>query len=499
MKLAFVFAVFALFFACIRAGQTQAEEDEPRRPPLDNITLLWSAPFYSGGGYCSEAHDFVQGLAEIFDVGIQQHGDSYNREYVNKLQIEKRQLLGELDRRFRDVTAWGFQRGDRPIISVCHSEPGAWHPPRYSTSRCPPKIATYKVGRTMFETDRLPAAWADKITRTVDEVWVPTSFHRRIFADNGVQPWRIHVIGEAVDTEFFDKSKALPHFEWGEHVLPIFGEGQSITNPVVCKRKYVSIFKWEKRKGYDVLLQAFDAEFSKRDGACLFIKTQAYHSSLDFDKLVRDALGEARARQEEVDERERGERRERKEGGGGGKEEEEEEKDAKKKRSEVKAEKEKWYPNIFVITSFLSPHHLRDLYHAADALVIPSRGEGWGRPHSEAMAMSKPVIATRWSGNLEFMSDDNSLLIDVEEMEEIESGAFRGHKWARPSVQSLRRHLRTVYNMEEAEAEEMGKRARATMEKYTISSIANKVKDRVMAILEEQRTGYVHRGVRDDL
>jgi glycosyltransferase involved in cell wall biosynthesis len=34
------------------------------------------------------------------------------------------------------------------------------------------------------------------------------------------------------------------------------------------------------------------------------------------------------------------------------------------------------------------------LYKAADALVIPSRGEGWGRPHCEAMAMRLPVIAT---------------------------------------------------------------------------------------------------------
>ena len=38
--------------------------------------------------------------------------------------------------------------------------------------------------------------------------------------------------------------------------------------------------------------------------------------------------------------------------------------------------------------------------------VLPSRGEGWGRPHAEAMAMGLPVIATNWSGPTAFMSGE---------------------------------------------------------------------------------------------
>ena len=41
---------------------------------------------------------------------------------------------------------------------------------------------------------------------------------------------------------------------------------------------------------------------------------------------------------------------------------------------------------------------LRNLYAAADAFVLPTRGEGWGLPIAEAMAMAMPVIATNWSG-----------------------------------------------------------------------------------------------------
>ena len=43
-----------------------------------------------------------------------------------------------------------------------------------------------------------------------------------------------------------------------------------------------------------------------------------------------------------------------------------------------------------MISEHLSAEELRGLYAAGDAFVLPSRGEGWGRPHVEAMAMGLP-------------------------------------------------------------------------------------------------------------
>jgi len=50
---------------------------------------------------------------------------------------------------------------------------------------------------------------------------------------------------------------------------------------------------------------------------------------------------------------------------------------------------------------------LPNLYAAANVFVLPSRGEGWGRPHVEAMSMELPIIATNWSGPTEFMTESN--------------------------------------------------------------------------------------------
>lgn len=47
--------------------------------------------------------------------------------------------------------------------------------------------------------------------------------------------------------------------------------------------------------------------------------------------------------------------------------------------------------------------------------VIPSHGEGWGRPHMEAMACETPVIATNWSGPVAFMNSSTGFPIEIEE------------------------------------------------------------------------------------
>lgn len=55
------------------------------------------------------------------------------------------------------------------------------------------------------------------------------------------------------------------------------------------------------------------------------------------------------------------------------------------------------------------------LYKRAQAFVLPSRGEGWGRPHMEALSMGIPVLATNWSGPTAFLHEGNSYPIPIAE------------------------------------------------------------------------------------
>lgn len=112
----------------------------------------------------------------------------------------------------------------RPAIAVCHTFPECWgwgdSPPAEAANDrpmaapgcpCPPvdaaappplarKRFAFRVGRSMFETDGLPAHLAAHCA-AMDEVWVPSEFNARTFAAAGVDPRKIRVVEEAVDAE----------------------------------------------------------------------------------------------------------------------------------------------------------------------------------------------------------------------------------------------------------------------------------------------------------
>ena len=125
---------------------------------------------------------------------------------------------------------------------------------------------------------------------------------------------------------------------------------------------------------------------------------------------------------------------------------------------------------------------MRHLYQSVDAVVIPSRGEGWGRPHMEAMAMGLPVIATNWSGTTAFMTDANSYPLSIDGLVPVHR-QFRlpGHQWAQPNVTHLRQLMRTVYT-DQATAKAKGRRAQQDMRQYGIPQVGAQVSARLESI-----------------
>jgi glycosyltransferase involved in cell wall biosynthesis len=168
----------------------------------------------------------------------------------------------------------------------------------------------------------------------VDEVWVPCEWNVETFQRGGMPADRLHVLPETIDFDLFDPERTEPLVAQGTRGF-----------------RFLTNFDFTDRKGWDILLDAWSDAFGPDDDVCLVLKCLGLH--------VPEA--EIRAR---VDAYLAG----------------------------------RLTAPILLDTRFLPAADMPRLYAGADAFVLASRGEGWGRPWMEAMAMGLPTIGSRWSG-----------------------------------------------------------------------------------------------------
>ena len=70
------------------------------------------------------------------------------------------------------------------------------------------------------------------------------------------------------------------------------------------------------------------------------------------------------------------------------------------------------HQNIYFLPKVLDRIEVNELIMMCDVAVSLHRSEGLGLLCQEAMYLGKPVIATNWSGNVDFMSDREACMVD---------------------------------------------------------------------------------------
>lgn len=245
-----------------------------------------------------------------------------------------------------------------------------------------------------------------------DLLFVPSRWAKQVLVDNGLPQERIHLARFGVDHGIF---------RFVDQVRP----GTTV---------FLNVGKWEVRKGHDVLAEAFNSAFTRRDDVRLILLTpNPFHAegeSREWADVYRgSSLGD----------------------------------------------------KIDVIEERLpTQREVAELMARADCGVFPFRAEGWNLDLAEMMAMGKNVIATHYSAPTEYLTPENARLIRIDGLAEAGDGKwFYGQgEWADfgdAQIEQLVTHLREIHQLKQAGKLRPNLAARDTMAAYTWEQTAGAI------------------------
>jgi glycosyltransferase involved in cell wall biosynthesis len=102
--------------------------------------------------------------------------------------------------------------------------------------------------------------------------------------------------------------------------------------------------------------------------------------------------------------------------------------------------------SVTIVNEYWGRDQLLRLMQVADVYVSPHAAEGFGLTLLESMALGTPVIATAFSGNMDFTTEANSWLIDYTLTSlPARAGPYpAGTVWAQPSLEALVETMRAI-------------------------------------------------------
>ena len=257
--------------------------------------------------------------------------------------------------------------------------------------------APLRIGYWAWELEQFPQGW-EIAFEGFDEIWCPSSFCARALSQRSPIP--IATIPHLPDWLSLDKlasKRLLQQRQKGEGKGKGAGEGATKSFQFLCLFDFWST---TERKNPAAVIKAFQNAFPSQNPG---------------DPAVRLVMKSSSAEQFP--------------------------REAKKLKSLSSND-----PRILWLDQLLPKTELQDLYLESDALVSLHRSEGFGLCIAEAMATGLPVIATGYSGNLDFMPIGSAKLVPWHycSINQTTGDYPRGAEWAEPSLEAATEHMREL-------------------------------------------------------
>ena len=146
-------------------------------------------------------------------------------------------------------------------------------------------------------------------------------------------------------------------------------------------------------------------------------------------------------------------------------------------------------PNIYLLHGDLEDEDINDLYNHSKvkAMVSFTKGEGYGRPLLEFTVTEKPVIASGWSGHIDFLDKDAAILVGGE-LKQIHASAvvpnmlIADSQWFAPNDGQAGYALKEVFENYKKYIPLAKKQANISKSKFSLDKMA----ERLIQILNEK-------------
>lgn len=290
----------------------------------------------------------------------------------------------------------------------------------------------YRILYTTVEAGSIPDQFVD-VANQYHEIWVTSDFCKKILEEyNVTRP--IYVIPDSVNTDLYKPSKP---YQFRPKLKPFV---------------FISVFGWSYRKGYDLLLRSFLEEFSSSDPVSLLIVSR-FSGSSGQTNMVANSI-----------------------------------------RKYIDQYGGDHPPHIAKCCSVIPENLMPNLYSAANAFVLYTRGEGFCVPYVESSLCGLPVIATNVSGQTMFLNKENSFLVDIDNISPMEKGLMHVHYWddqlfpqlkSKQVVEEAKEQMRYVFENYEEAKNRNNKLQKFIQDNYNLDTVGQKAKNRLDKIWEK--------------
>lgn len=277
------------------------------------------------------------------------------------------------------------------------------------------RTATLNIGVTAgIETDRCSHKWIEKCN-LMDYIVVPSKHSKDVLV-NTVASWKNRATGETGELKITKPIEIIPEWFDKKERDP---ESRISKLSFSSKTNFLVVGQWgdkggfgEDRKNIADTVRMFYQIFHKDSDAGLVLKINLINNSeKDFAQ-------------------------------------------AKKNLAEIKNNFRNAKCKLYLIHDTLSDQEMYDLYQhpQISAMLSLSHGEGWGLPLLEAYSCGLPVLATDWSGHVDFLRKKHGYIgieYDMVEIPKIQiwpDVLIEGSKWAKFKPEDFKRKIRKFFD-----------------------------------------------------